>query len=427
MSVLAVVGAQWGDEAKGKIVDLLAEKVKMVVRYSGGDNAGHTVINQHGEFVLHIVPSGIFYPHITCIIGNGMAVNPAVLLREINDLKQKNAFFGRLFISDRVHLIMPYHILLDGAEEDALGGKAIGTTRKGIGPAFSDKVARLGIRAGDLMDGESFRLRLKSVLERKNAIISRVYGLKELSLDEIYDQYSSYGEQLRPFIRETTSILDEAVSRDEPVMLEGAQGTMLDPDFGTYPFGTSSSPLAGSASLGAGISPMKIKNIMAVFKAYCTRVGGGPMPTELNDETGDKLRRQAHEFGATTGRPRRCGWFDGVVAAYSRRINGYTGMALTRLDILDVFPELKICVAYNVNGKTISEFPSSNTVLEKCEPVYETMEGWMTPTGNIRRYSRLPLQARRYVRRLEEICRCPARIISVGPARDQTIIRTKII
>jgi adenylosuccinate synthase len=427
MSVLAVVGAQWGDEAKGKIVDLLAEKVKIVVRYSGGDNAGHTVINKHGEFVLHIIPAGIFYPHITCIIGNGMAVNPAVLLQEISNLKQKGAFFGRLFISDRVNLIMPYHILLDGAEEDALGGKAIGTTRKGIGPAFSDKIARLGIRAGDLLDKESFKLRLKSVLERKNAIISRVYGLKELSLEEIFQQYCSYGEQLRPYIRETTSILDEAIRQDEAVMLEGAQGTMLDPDFGTYPFGTSSSPMAGGASLGAGISPVKINNILAVFKAYCTRVGGGSMPTEMKDAQGEELRQRAHEFGATTGRARRCGWFDGVVAGYSSRINGYTGMAITRLDILDVLPKLKICTAYKYQGETITEFPSSNYVLEKCEPVYEEIEGWMTPTSNIRQYGRLPLQARLYIKRLEEICRCPARIISVGPERDQTIIRTKII
>ncbi len=427
MSVLAVVGAQWGDEAKGKIVDMLAEKVRLVVRYSGGDNAGHTVINKHGEFVLHIIPAGIFYSHVTCIIGNGMAVNPAVLLKEIDNLKQKGAFFGRLFISDRVNLIMPYHILLDGAEEDALGGKAIGTTRKGIGPAFADKIARLGIRAGDILDRDSFKIRLKSVLERKNAIISRVYGLKELSLDEILEQYCSYGEQLRPYIRETTSILDEAISRNEPVMLEGAQGTMLDPDFGTYPFGTSSSPLAGGACLGAGISPVKINNVLAVFKAYCTRVGGGPMPTELKNAVGEELRQRGHEYGATTGRSRRCGWFDGVVAGYSSRINGYTGMAVTRLDILDSFPKIKICVAYKVDGKTLTELPSSNYVLEKCEPVYEEMKGWMTPTSSIRRYSALPLPARRYIKRLEEICRCPARIISVGPERDQTIIRTRII
>jgi adenylosuccinate synthase len=427
MSVLAVVGAQWGDEAKGKIVDMLAEKVKLVVRYSGGDNAGHTVINKHGEFVLHIIPAGIFYPHIICIIGNGMAVNPAVLLQEISNLKKKGAFFGQLFISDRVNLIMPYHILLDGAEEEALGGGAIGTTRKGVGPAFADKIARLGIRAGDLLDKESFRVRLKTVMERKNALLSRVYGVKELSLDAVYEQYCSYGEQLGPYIRETTSILDEAIRRNEPVMLEGAQGTMLDPDFGTYPFGTSSSPMAGGASLGAGIGPAKIRNIMAVFKAYCTRVGGGPMPTELKDALGEELRQRAHEFGATTGRARRCGWFDGVVAGYSSRINGFTGMAVTRLDILDIFPKLKICVAYKLNGKTITEFPSNISVLEKCQPVYEEMEGWMSPTCDIRRYGDLPLQARRYIKRLEEICRCPAKIISVGPQRDQTIIRGKII
>jgi adenylosuccinate synthase len=427
MSVLAVVGAQWGDEAKGKIVDLLSEKVKLIVRYSGGDNAGHTVINEHGEFVFHIVPAGIFNPRATCIIGNGMAVNPAVLIKEINNLKQKGAFFGKLLISDRVNLIMPYHTLLDGAEEEALGGQAIGTTRKGIGPAFADKVARLGIRAGDLLDKEDFKARLKTVLERKNAIISRVYGLKELSLDEIYEQYCAYGDQLKQYICETTSILDEAIRHNDPVMLEGAQGTLLDPDFGTYPFGTSSSPLAGGASLGAGIGPARIRNILAVYKAYCTRVGGGPMPTELKDSLGEELRQRAHEFGATTGRPRRCGWFDGVAAGFSSRINGFTGMAVTRLDILDTMPKLKICVAYRLQGKTITEFPARVNLLEKCEPVYEEMEGWMTPTGGIRRYAELPVQARRYIKRLEEICRCPAKIISVGARREETIIRTKLI
>lgn len=427
MPIIAVVGAQWGDEAKGKIVDMLAEKVKLVVRYSGGDNAGHTVINKHGEFVLHIIPAGIFYPHITCIIGNGMAVNPAVLLDEINNLKQREVLFGRLLISDRAHLIMPYHTLLDGLEEEALGGKAIGTTRKGVGPAFTDKTARLGIRAGDLLDKESFLARLKMVLERKNAVLTRVYGAKPLSLDEIYQEYCLYGEQLAPYICETTTILDEAIKKNDPIMLEGAQGTLLDPDFGTYPFGTSSSPTAGGASIGAGISPAKITSILAVYKAYCTRVGGGPMPTELKDALGEEIRQRGHEYGATTGRARRCGWFDGVAARFSSRINGYTGMAVSRLDILDNFPKLKICVAYRLGEKTINDFPSSVAVLEKCQPVYEEMDGWMKPISDIRRYSLLPLQARRYVKRLEEICSCPAKIISVGPKREQTIMRTPVV
>jgi len=427
MSVTAVIGAQWGDEAKGKIVDLLGEKVKLIVRFSGGDNAGHTVINKHGEFVLHIIPAGIFYPHTTCIIGNGVAINPAVLIKEIDGLKQKKALFGRLFISDRANLIMPYHTLLDGLEEEALGGKAIGTTRKGVGPAFTDKVARLGIRAGDLLDKDHFYTRLKSVLERKNAVITRVYGAQALSLEEVYNQYCVFGEQLSSYICDTTGIVQESLDKNEPIMLEGAQGVLLDPDFGTYPFTTSSSPGAGGACVGSGIGPTSVDNVLAVFKAYCTRVGGGPMPTELKDQTGECLRQKAHEFGATTGRARRCGWFDGVAARYSSRINGFTGMAVTRLDILDEFAEIKVCTAYRVNGQTITEFPSNIDILGKCEPVYEVMEGWNKPVSNIRQYSKLPVQARRYIKKLEEICGCPADIISVGPQREQTIMRSVII
>jgi adenylosuccinate synthase len=428
MPAIAVVGAQWGDEGKGKIVDMVAEKASIVVRYSGGDNAGHTVINNYGEFKLHLIPCGIFYPSVTCIIGNGVVVNPAVLLGEIDDIRKrvKEIDFSRLIISDRTNLIMPYHILLDGLEEEALGDKAIGTTRKGVGPAFTDKTARLGIRAGDLLDKDAFYKRLQTVLERKNVILTKAYGAKALSIDQIYNQYLEYGQRLAPHIRETSGILNEALKKKETVMLEGAQGVLLDPDFGTYPYGTSSSPMAGNASLGSGISPVGINQILGVYKAYCTRVGEGPMPTELNDETGSQIREYAQEYGATTGRPRRCGWFDGVAARFSSRINGYTGMALTRLDVLDKFPELKIGTAYKVNGKIVKEFPSSIPILEKCEPVYETFEGWMTPTSDIRQYGRLPAAARRYVRRLEEICDCPAQIISIGPKREQTIVRGKI-
>jgi adenylosuccinate synthase len=424
---IAVVGAQWGDEGKGKIIDMLAQQAKLVVRYSGGDNAGHTVINDQGEFKLHLIPSGIFYPHTTCLITNGVVINPVVLLGEMDDLTRRGVDISRLFISDRAHLIMPYHILLDGLDEQALGGKAIGTTQKGVGPAFTDKTARLGIRTGDLLDKNYFLSRLRLVLERKNAVLSKVYGIKPLSLDDVYTQYCQYGEQLAPHIRETTVMIDQAIKKNEPVMMEGAQGVLLDPDFGTYPYGTSSSPMAGGASLGAGVGPARINNILAVYKAYCTRVGGGPMPTELNDEIGEKIRQQAHEFGATTGRARRCGWFDGVAARFSSRINGYTGMAVTRLDVLDNFPTLKICTAYKVDGKTIDDFPGNISLLEKCQPVYDEVEGWMAPTSDIRQYARLPLAARRYIKRLEEYCQCPAKLISVGPKREQTIIRTPII
>ncbi len=426
MPAIAVVGAHWGDEGKGKIVDLLAEKANLVVRYSGGDNAGHTVINDYGEFRLHLIPSGMFYPHTTCIIGNGVAVNPAVLLAEMADLTRRGVDTSRLFVSDRAHLIMPHHILLDGLEEAALGSKAVGTTRKGIGPAFSDKAARLGIRAGDLLDKEVFLNRLRSVLERKNAILTRVYRMKPLSVEEIFRQYWGYGEQLASHIRETTGMVNEALDKKEAVLLEGAQGTLLDPDFGTYPYTTSSSPMAGGACQGAGINPLRITGIIAVFKAYCTRVGGGAFPTELKDETGNLIRDRGHEYGTTTGRPRRCGWFDAVAARYSSRLNGYTGAAITRLDVLDTLPELRICVAYKLGGKTIDFFPAGINDLEKCEPVYEELPGWQTSISDIRKFEQLPVEARQYIARLEELCACPATVISVGPKREQTIIRKHI-
>jgi adenylosuccinate synthase len=427
MSVIAVVGAQWGDEGKGKIIDMLAEQAALVVRYSGGDNAGHTVINNQGEFKLHIVPSGIFYTHTTCIIGNGVVINPTVLLGEMDELKKRGVDISRLYISDRSHLIMPYHILLDGLEEDALGSKALGTTRKGVGPAFTDKAARLGIRTGDLLDKAGFKSRLESVLTGKNQILTKVYGVKPLSLKTIFDQYCEFANRLSPYICETTSMLEKAAVNHEIVLLEGAQGVLLDPDFGTYPFTTSSSPMAAGACLGAGISPMRVKHVLAVFKAYCTRVGSGPMPTELKDKTGDDIRQCGHEYGTTTGRPRRCGWFDGVAAAFSNRINGFNGIALTRLDVLDQFPELKICTAYQLDGKTIHEFPSSVAEVARCKPVYEEMDGWMTDISGIRQFARLPVAARRYIRRLEELCDVPAKLVSVGPKREETIIRSPLV
>ncbi len=427
MSVIAVIGAQWGDEGKGKVVDLLSEKVKAVVRFSGGDNAGHTVINPQGEFKLHIVPSGVFYPHTLCIIGNGAVVNPAVLIAELDQLNKRNVDTSRLFISDRANLVMPYHILLDGLEEESKGGKALGTTRRGVGPAFTDKTARLGIRAGDLLDGNSFLERLRSVLDYKNKILTKVYSANPLSLNEIYNQDLQYGELLAPYIKETGIILDDMIKRGESILLEGAQGTLLDPDFGTYPYTTSSSPLAGGACLGAGLGPTKINHVLAVFKAYCTRVGGGPMPTELADATGDKIRQCGHEYGTTTGRPRRCGWFDGVAARFSTRVNGFTGAAITRLDVLDSMPRLKLCVGYQLNGDRIDNFPASIADLEKCQPIYEELPGWQTPTGNIREFDKLPPEAQRYVNRLEELACCPVNLICVGARREQTIFKTKVM
>ena len=421
MPVIAVIGGQWGDEAKGKLVDLLAEQAKLVVRFSGGDNAGHTVINPFGEFKLHLIPSGIFYPRVKCIIGNGVVINPAVLLDEIAKLNERGVTTDSLFISDRANLVMPYHLLLDGLEEEARGGKAIGTTRKGIGPAFTDKVARLGIRVGDLLDKEVLLERLRFTLNYKNAILTKVYGAEPLSLDEIYQQYCQYGERLAPYICETTVILEEAVSRDDLIILEGAQGTLLDPDFGTYPYTTSSSPLAAGGCLGTGLGPTQIDRILGVFKAYSTRVGEGPLPTELKDKTGDLIRERAHEYGTTTGRPRRCGWFDAVAARFSTRINGFTDAAITRLDILDTLPSLKICVGYELNGQRINYFPASVAALEKCQPVYEELPGWQAPTTDIREPKDLPPEARKYLSRLEELIACPISLVAVGPKREQII------
>ena len=427
MPVIAVIGAQWGDEGKGKIVDLLAEEARVVMRFSGGDNAGHTVVNRYGEFRLHLVPSGIFSPLTTSIIGNGVVINPSMLLDEIDQLNQRGVDTSRLFISNRAHLVMPYHILLDGLEEESRGGKAIGTTRKGIGPAFADKIARLGIRTSDLLDKEVFRERLHFVLSCKNTILTKVYGVSPLSEDEIYQQYCQYGERLSPCIRETTVMLEEAINRGEMVLLEGAQGTLLDPDFGTYPYATSSSPLAGGGCLGAGLGPTKINQTLGIFKAYCTRVGSGPMPTELKGEIGNLIRERAHEYGTTTGRPRRCGWFDAIAARFSTRINSFTRAAITRLDVLDTLPSLKICVGYKLDGQTIDYFPASAAALDRCQPVYEELPGWQVPISDIQQFDQLPLPARQYVTKLEELISCPISLISVGMRREQTILKMPIL
>jgi adenylosuccinate synthase len=426
MPVIAIIGAQWGDEGKGKVVDLLAQKAGVVVRFSGGDNAGHTIVNPFGKFALRLVPSGIFYPEAICVIGNGVVINPAVLIEEINQLNQRGVATDNLVISDRANLIMPYHILLDGLEEGWRGGKAIGTTRKGIGPVFADKIARYGIRTGDLLDKEALRERLGTVLDYKNAILTKIYGVTPLSLDEVYTQYCQYAERLAPHIRETTILLEEALNKGELVLLEGAQGTLLDTDFGTYPYASSPS-VAGQGCVGAGIGPTRISAVLGVFKAYCTRVGGGPFPTELKDEIGDLIRERAHEYGTVSGRPRRCGWFDAVAARFSQRINGFTGAAITRLDILDVLPSLEICINYELDGKTVDYFPPSVAALARCKPIYEELPGWETSTSDIRQFSKLPAKARQYIKRLEELIGCPVNLICVGPERGQVIEKTPVL
>ncbi len=421
MAVVAIIGGQWGDEGKGKIVDFLAERAKVVVRFSGGDNAGHTVINPYGTFRLHLVPSGIFYSGTTCIISNGVVVNPAVLLKEIDELQSHGLDLSKLLVSDRAHLIMPYHTLLDGLEEERRGKGAIGTTRRGVGPAFTDKVARMGIRAGDLLSKEELLNRLKESLELKNIILTKVYGHPPLVLEEIFEQYCHYGERLNPFIRETNSIIHEALSREDLVLLEGAQGALLDLDFGTYPYVTSSSPLAGGGCTGAGIGPMEFNRTIGVFKVYSTRVGAGPMPTELKDEVGELIREKAHEYGTTTGRPRRCGWFDAVAGLLSVQVNGLSDIALTHLDIYDGFPSIKICTAYKVDNQILDSFPSNVATLAKCQPVYEELPGWREPTRGIRNFNQLPAEARHYIARLEELLSCSVSLITVGPSREQVV------
>ncbi len=424
MPAVVVVGAQWGDEGKGKIVDLLAEQADFVVRYSGGNNAGHSVVNDYGSFKLHLVPSGIFHKDCVCIIGNGVVVTPQALLEELEELGRGGVPTDHLFISERAHLVMPYHILLDGLEEQARGGGAIGTTLRGIGPAYMDKAGRLGIRAGDLLDKDSLYKRLSFVLEQKNAIITKVYNASPFSLDKVYEELLREGERLAPYIAPVEVMVQEGLDSEKVVLLEGAQGTMLDLDYGTYPYVTSSYPAAGGACVGAGIPPRSISQILGVFKAYTTRVGGGPFPSELNDEVGELIRARGNEYGTTTGRARRCGWFDAVAASYSTRINGMTGVALTRLDVLDTLPIIKACVAYRTGeGPSMKDFPASASVLERCVPVLEEMPGWQANTSEIRRFEDLPREAVRYIKALEEMIQCPISLISVGERREQVIVR----
>jgi adenylosuccinate synthase len=342
-------------------------------------------------------------------------------------LQEKGVDISRLHISDRAHLIMPYHIIMDELEEKLRGDKAIGTTMKGIGPVFADKIARQGIRIGDVANRKNFMDTLRSILHQKNLLLTRVFGAQPLSLTRIYREYSDFGDRLKQYVCDTTVFLEKALAEGKVVMLEGAQGTMLDPDFGTYPFATSSSPIAGGACVGSGIGPMQITRVLGVFKAYCTRVGGGPFPTELTDEIGDMIRERAHEFGTTTGRPRRCGWFDGVAARFSKRVNGYTGIAITRFDILDPLDKVKVCTAYRIGGKTVTDFPASIATLERAEPVYEELPGWKTDTCGTRKFSDLPTAAQAYVKRIEELVGCPANLVCVGPAREQTIVKAPVI
>lgn len=423
MTVCAILGGQWGDEGKGKIVDFVAEHADVTARFSGGNNAGHTVMNPQGTFKLHLVPSGIFWPEGIAVVGNGVVIDPGALLEEIDALKARGIDLdGKLLVSDRSHLVMPYHVKLDELAEKAKGDQAIGTTGKGIGPAYIDKAARTGIRAADLLDLEALYPRLEAVLSHHNAVIEKVYENTPLELDAIFESCKQWASQLVPYIGPVEHIVYDAADAGKRVIIEGAQGMMLDLDHGTYPFVTSSHPTIGGACIGLGLLPSQIDVVLGVFKAYSTRVGSGPFLTESFDETGERIRNLANEFGTTTGRPRRVGWFDSVVARYSTRINGYTSLVLTRLDVLDDFDTIKICDTYELDGELVKDFPGSAALLERCKPIYEDFPGWDGVTAGVTKMEDLPAGARAYVERLEELIGRPFDIISTGPYRHETIL-----
>jgi len=422
MSAIIVIGTQWGDEGKGKVVDYLAQKADVVVRYQGGNNAGHTVVVDGKEFKLHLLPSGILYKGKTCVVGNGVVIDPAVMIKELESMKAKGIETADLKVSNRAHVIMPYHRLLDEVEEDYRGDHKIGTTKRGIGPCYMDKNARSGIRMVDLLDEAEFSAKLERNLEAKNHLLQAVYGVDGFDYDQVRREYLGYAEILRPYVADTSIYLNQAIGQGKKVLFEGAQATLLDLDHGTYPYVTSSHPVAGGACIGAGIGPTKISTVIGVVKAYTTRVGEGPFPTELKDATGDHIRERGHEYGTTTGRPRRCGWLDAAIVRYAGQVSGLDCLAITRLDILDGLKTLKICVGYKYKGQMLAEFPASLKVLAAVEPVYEEMPGWPGSICAIRTYEDLPANARRYVERLSAVAGIPLGIVSVGPARDQTII-----
>ncbi len=424
MANVAVIGAQWGDEGKGKVVDLFTHDADVVVRFGGGNNAGHTLVVDGKKTILHLVPSGALHPNKLCVIGNGVVVDPEALLEEIRGLKE-NGFLlddSLLRVSEEAHLIMPYHKSIDQARERLRGKGKIGTTGRGIGPAYEDKVARTGIRFVDLLEEETFREKLRHNIEEKNIYLKAILKEKTLDFNEIHDTYCGYRGKINRYIANTVLLLENEIKAGKRVLFEGAQGTLLDVDHGTYPYVTSSNAVVGGACTGAGVGPQNIHQIIGISKAYTTRVGGGPFPTELKGQEGEKLRDGGEEFGSTTGRPRRCGWFDAVGLRHSVRINGMTGIALTKLDVLTGFRKIRMCTAYRYDGQLLREFPSSLRAMERAEPVLEEMDGWDAPISGARKLSDLPINAQRYVRRLEEMIGAEMVLVSVGPSRDQTIM-----
>ncbi len=423
MPVSVVIGSQWGDEGKGKIVDLLSQEVDIVARYQGGANAGHTICWGDQTFVLHLVPSGIFHEGVTCVIGNGVVIDPVAVMEEIRMIRELGyEVEGRLFISHNAHLIMPYHKRIEQVREQARDGGAIGTTGRGIGPAYVDKFARTGIRVVDLLDRDVLRTKLTRAIEEKNTLLRGVYGAEELDVDAIIEEYVEFDKRIDPYVTDTTEYLCQALRAGKHVLAEGAQGSLLDVDFGTYPYVTSSHPTVGGCCTGLGVPPTEIERVIGIVKAYCTRVGNGPFPTELEDATGEQLRNVGHEYGATTGRPRRCGWLDLVALRYTSMVNGFTDLAITKLDVLSGLDELKVCTRYRYDGKETTRFPSEVQTLERVEPVYESFPGWQEDITEVRRFEDLPANAQRYLRFIAEQVGVEISMISTGPKRSQTIV-----
>ena len=437
MAVIAVVGAQWGDEGKGRVVDYLATDADLVIRYGGGNNAGHTVVNPHGHFKLHLIPSGIFYPETRNLLGGGVVINPPALVGELDGLAAAGFDCANFFISERAHLVMPYHVLIDQLEERERGSAKLGTTSRGIGPAYVDKVARRGIRVVDLMEPDGFRAQLHVAMKRMRRIVTGYFGAggegdelrsaidEAMDEDRIADAYLAAAERLRPHVVDGQALVDQALIDGQRILLEGQLGTMRDIDWGTYPYVTSSSPIPGGASIGAGLPAVAIDKVVGVAKAYTTAVGAGPLPTELHDAEGEALRERGVEFGTSTGRPRRCGWYDAVAVCFSVRLAGYSSIALTKLDVLDRFERIRVCVAYRdpVDGREWTTVPASTSVYERLEPIYLDLPGWQADTTGCRAFDQLPTSARAYVERLQELAGVPIGLVSVGPERDQMIVR----
>lgn len=426
MPSVVIIGAQWGDEGKGKIIDFLAKKADVIVRAQGGNNAGHTVIVGENKHTFHLLPSGVLYEDKMNIIGNGVVIDPKAFLDEIKTLESRGISTSNIRIDERAHVIFPYHKKIDVLAEEERGETKIGTTKKGIGPCYMDKVERTGIRVGEMIDKDLFKERLFPQVDRKNKILEKIYNVEGFCKESMLRDYEQYAAQIKKYVTDTTIIVHEALVSNKRVLLEGAQGALLDVDLGTYPYVTSSHPTSGGFCVGAGVNPLQIDDVLGVVKAYTTRVGFGPFPTELMNETGDRIRKEGNEFGTTTGRARRCGWFDGVAVKYTARVNGMTGISLMLLDVLSIFDKINICIGYEYEGKTIHNFPASIKDLAKCRPIYKEVDGWKEDITSVKTFEELPDNAKKYIEAIEKYLKIPIKIVSVGPKRSQTIIREEI-